>query len=274
MRKKPVHTDPRFVIKEQSLLTQFLRLAHIDPEQDHEDLVLTKLCTAFAHIPYENLSKIIKSDSVVSSGSAKRFPDEVLREYLHVGTGGTCFSLTAAFIAILNTLGFEAHPILADRHYGTDTHCALVFFREQDIFLLDPGFLIHQPTRLPKTEPLAIATEFNILELRPQEAGQKIELVTVVKNSRRSRLTYKVSPVDGPAFERAWERSFTWEMMTYPVLTRYSSGRHYYLQGNQLRIRDRQRTHKQILTPDEQHDVVTKTFGIHHDIFVKAVSTV
>lgn len=274
MKKKSFHTDPHFVIKDQSLLMQFLRLANIDPQQDHEDLVLTRLCKVFAQIPYENLTKIIKSDSVISSGSAKRFPDEVLREYLHVGTGGTCFSLTAAFIAILNVLGFEAHPILADRHYGPDTHCALVFFRNQDIFLLDPGFLIHQPTRLPTTEPLAQATDFNTIELLPQEAGQKIELVTVVKNSRRSRLTYKVSPVDGPTFGRAWERSFTWEMMTYPVLTRYSSGRHYYLQGNQLRIRDQQRTHKHILTPEEQHEFVTKTLGIHHDIFVKAFSRV
>ena len=274
MMKKALDTDPHFTIKDQAILTQFLRLARVDPQQDSEDLVLAKLCAAFAQIPYENLTKIIKSDAVISAGSAKRFPDEVLRDYLHIGTGGTCFSLTAAFIAILSALGFEAHPILADRHYGTDTHCALVFFREQQILLLDPGFLIYQPTRLPTTEPRIIGTEFNTIELLPQEAGQKVELVTVVKNSRRSRLIYKVSPVDGPTFGRAWERSFAWEMMTYPVLTRYSSGRHYYLQGNQLRIRDQQRTTRQILTSDEQYTVITQTFGIHRDVFVKAFSVV
>lgn len=274
MVKKVLHTDPHFVIMDQAILTQFLRLTGIDPQRDSEDLVLAKLCTVFAQIPYENLTKIIKSDAVISAGSAKRFPDEVLRDYLHIGAGGTCFSLTAAFIAILSALGFEAHPILADRHYGVDTHCALVFFQEQEILLLDPGFLIYQPTRLPTTEPLTISTEFNTIELLPQEAGQKIELVTVVKNSRRSRLIYKVSPVDGATFGRAWERSFAWEMMTYPVLTRYSNGRHYYLQGNQLRIRDQQRTTRHILTLDEQYECITNTFGISRAVFVKALAVV
>ncbi len=274
MIKKPLYTDPYFTITDQAILTQFLCLAQVDPLHDHEDLILAKLCAAFAHIPYENLTKIIKADAVISSDSAKRLPDEVLRDYLHVGAGGTCFSLTAAFIAILAAVGVEAHPILADRHYGVDTHCALVFFQANEIFLLDPGFLIYRPTQLPTTVPLAISTDFNTIELLPQEAGQKVELVTVVNKNRRSRLTYKVSPVDGPTFGRAWERSFAWEMMTYPVLTRCSNGMHYYLQGNQLRIRDPQRTTRRVLTPDEQYEWITNTFGLHREVLVKALAVV
>jgi arylamine N-acetyltransferase len=269
-----VHTDPHFLIRNATILGRFLDLFQIDLQADHGDLLLSKLCQAFSGIPYENLTKIIKSDTVISPGSAKRFPTEVIRDYLHYGTGGTCFSLTAAFIAIFNALGIEAHPILADRHYGTDTHCALVLLQETDLLLLDPGFLIHKPIRLPTTIPVTIATGFNTIELGPHEAGRKVDLLTIVNNNRRLRLTYKVSPVDGPTFGRAWERSFAWEMMTYPVLTRCSSGTHHYLQGNILRIRDNTRTTKRTLSSDEQYDVMSKTLGIHKNIITQAFSVI
>lgn len=268
------HTDPHLLIKDQAVLARFLRVFHIDPDIDHGEILLAKLCNAFSSIPYENLTKIIKSDTVISAGSAKRFPDEVIRDYLDYGTGGTCFSLTAAFIAIFNALGIEAHPILGDRRYGTDTHCALVFSHDADLLLLDPGYLIHTPVRLPTRAPVTISTGFNTIELCPQAAGRKVDLMTIVKNDRRLRLTYKVTPVDGQTFGRAWERSFAWEMMTYPVLTRYSNGVHYYLQGNRLRIRENNQTTKHVLSPGEEHDFITKTLGIKTNIITQALSVV
>lgn len=273
-RERPVHTDPHFLLADQAVLTHFLRVFQIDPNFDRGEPLITKLCTAFSKIPYENLTKIIKSDMVISTGSAKRLPDEVISDYLHYGTGGTCFSLTATFIAILNALSIEAHPILGDRRYGSDTHCALVFSQDSDLLLLDPGYLIHTPTRLPTVTPVSISTGFNTIELIPHEAGRKVDLVTIVKNDRRFRLTYKINPVDGPTFGRAWERSFAWEMMTYPVLTRYTNGVHYYLQGTMLRIRDGEKTTKHTLSPDEQYDFVSKTLGINTNIITQAFSVV
>lgn len=277
-RGRPTHSDPHFLIKDQVVLARFLRVSQIDPHIDHGDALIAKLCAVFSSIPYENLTKIIKSDTVISPGSAKRLPDEVIRDYLCYGTGGTCFSLTAAFIAIFNALGIEAHPILGDRHYGPDTHCALVFSQAfsqaTDLFLLDPGYLIHKPVRLPTVNPVTFPTGFNTIELRPHDAGHKVDLLTIVNNDRRYRLTYKISPVDGPTFGRAWERSFVWEMMTYPVLTRYSNGIHHYLQGNMLRIRDQRRATKHVLSPDEQYDFISKTLGINKNIITQAFSVV
>ncbi len=270
----PIHADPHFLVADQTVLHQFLRVFHINPNIAQGESLLAKLCMAFSKIPYENLTKIIKSDTVISASSAKRFPDEVIRDYLHYGSGGTCFSLTAAFIAIFNAQGIEAHPILADRHYGTDTHCALVFSENAELRLLDPGFLINTPSRLPTTDPVTISTGFNTIELRPHDAGRKFELLTIAINSKRSRLTYKVNPVDGPTFGRAWERSFAWEMMTYPVLTRYNNGIHYYLQGNLLRIREHGHTTKHTLSPDAEHDFMTKTLGINPNIIMQAFKVV
>lgn len=270
--KTPIHTDPHLLITEQTTFTRFLKAIHVDPHVDRGEVLLTRLCAAFARIPYENLTKIIKSGELINPSNAKRLPDEVLRDYLEHGTGGTCFSLTAAFIAIFNALSIEAHPILADRHYGTDTHCALVFSHEADLLLLDPGFLINQPVRLPSLEPIIRSTGFNTIELVPHDAGRKVELFTIANKSRRSRLTYKINPLDGPTFGRAWERSFAWEMMTYPVLTRYSNGIQHYLQGNTLRIRKNGQTTRQTLSPDEEYEFISKTLGINKTVIKKAFS--
>ncbi len=63
------------------------------------------------------------------------------------------------------------------------------------------------------------------------------------------------------------------EMMTYPVLTRCQQ---YALlsAGNQLRIRDPQRTTRRVLTPDEQYEWITNTFGLHQEVLVKALAVV
>jgi hypothetical protein len=98
MIKKPLYTDPHFTITDQAILTQFLRLAQVDPLHDHEDLILAKLCAAFAHIPYENLTKIIKADAVISSDSAKRLPMKCCEIICTLVPAAPVF-MTAAFIA-------------------------------------------------------------------------------------------------------------------------------------------------------------------------------
>ncbi len=271
---RTIHNDPHFLIRDQHVLIDFLRRFAIEPPHEPDNSFLETLCAAFANIPYENLTKIIKSGTVITPNRAKRLPDEVLRDYLHYGSGGTCFSLTATFIALFNAFGIEAHPILADRHYGTDTHCALVFSQESKLSLLDPGYLIHRPVRLPTTEPVSFSTGVSTIELQPHDAGRTVELLTVSHHNTRSRLTYKVTPLDGAAFGRAWERSFAWDMMTYPILTGVRNGVQYYLQGNQLRIREKARTRKQVISSHKQYALVSRTVGIDQRILTQALSVV
>lgn len=265
----PVHTDPHFLITDQAALNRLLARFHVSA--DERETLLFKLGDLFACMPYENLTKMIKSDSGLSAGHAKRLPDEVIRDYLHYGAGGTCFSLTATFIAVLSALGIEAHPLLADRRYGTDTHCALMLAQEGAFFLLDPGYLLFQPVQLPTHAPVNIPAEMNTLELAPKQTGRQVDLYTVVNRDRRFRLTYKVAPVDGPTFGRAWERSFAWEMMTYPVLSRYQGGVHYYLQDTMVRIRRPEGSVKQTFTGDEQCQFMHRTLGIHTTIIHRAL---
>jgi arylamine N-acetyltransferase len=229
------HDAPWLTISN-GILEKFLTKCNID-RSIGKILLVDKIAAAFSSIPYENLTKIIKTDAMVNPVSSMRHPDELIGDYLRWGTGGTCFSLTAAIIAVYNALGIETHPVLADRHYGPDTHCGLIIVRADGLLLLDPGYLLFVPTLLPREKSVSVNTGYNTIELVPLDNGEKMEFYTVVKGNRKLRLVYKIKPVDAIVFAKAWEHSFLWEMMTYPVLTRVSAGQHMYLQGDKLAIR-------------------------------------
>lgn len=268
-----VHTAPIFCCGDRGLLDRFFKRYGIDRNRDSLSII-EKCAEAFSCIPYENLTKIIKSDLVLSRASALRFPDEVLADHLRYGTGGTCFSLTAALIGVFNALGIEAQPLLADRHYGPDTHCGLVVKHENRALLIDPGFLLFVPTPLPSSALSAIDLGYTTVELRPIEGGNRIELATSSRGARKVRLTYKRSPADAEAFQHAWEDSFTWEMMTYPVLTRCTAGRHMYMQGDTTMVRTSEKTVRSKLEAADQIAFIGDQMGIARTVVLKAWETI
>ena len=271
---KPIHDAPWLQIRDKEILARFLKKSGIDPAQQREQLI-NRIAGAFSSIPFENLTKIIKADSVVSAASAMRYPDEMLGDFLKWGTGGTCFSLTASVVAVFDSLGIEACPVLADRHYGINTHCGLMIVQPGgDVLLLDPGYLLFAPVQIPKEQPAFFDTGFNRVELHPVNGGTRLELYTSVKGNRKLRLTFKLEPVSDAAFGKAWEQSFAFEMMTYPVLTRTVNGCHQYLQGNVLAVRDSLRTQRLTLTPEKQVEFYTISAGMDKTIVTRALEIV
>jgi arylamine N-acetyltransferase len=267
-----VHDAPCFQVKNETL-SQVLSRAMVSVETAQKQKV-EAVARLFSTIPYENLTKIIKSDVLVNARSALRYPDELLGDWLRWGTGGTCFSLTSAMVAVYNCMGIEAHPLLADRHYGVNTHCALAVVLTDGAYLLDPGFLLYHPVLLPTTVPVSVNTGYNIIELIPKENGSRIEMYTIVKGSRKMRLVYKSAFIDAVQFEKAWESSFAWEMMNYPVLTRVSASQHIYLQGDALSVRNAEKTNRQKMTTEEQFKFISGTMGIDPEITRKALEII
>jgi hypothetical protein len=263
------HKAPVFCCNDTAVLERFFKRYGIDRE-DAPEALIPKCARAFSNLPYENLTKIIKSDLVLNRASALRFPSEVLADHLDFGTGGTCFSLTAALIAVFNALEIEAQPLLANRHYGPDTHCGLAVRHPEQWSLIDPGFLLFDPTPLPSSASAVIHLGYTTVELRPLDNGSRIELATTGNGTRKVRLVYKRSPVDAEAYTRAWIDSFTWEMMTYPVLTRSVAGSHIYLQGASSMIRSPEQTVRSKLQPSEQLDFIDRNMGISREVVLKA----
>ena len=182
------------------------------------------------------MTKIIKHAEYRAPAASRRTPREVLHGF-HRGAGGTCFSLTATLLHLVRAMGFDAEPILADRRYGADTHCALIVWMDEHPYLLDPGYLIVEPIPLCQAATgLVVPTRFNQLELIPGENG-RLELHTTEQGNRRYRLTFKTNPADDQAFLQAWDASFDWEGMHYPVLTRVTEHQQRYLRGTHLQTR-------------------------------------
>lgn len=231
----------------------------------------------FARIPYENLSKIVKYDQVGRPELARRGPVEVFRDHLTCGAGGTCFSLTAAMLHALRALGIACQPILADRRYGPDTHCALLAWFDGRPHLLDPGYLIVDPIPLFTAGEFRRDTPFNQLLLIARDAGQRIELFTISPTAAcsagapRYRLTYRTSPVDEGEFLRAWDASFDWDMMQHAVLTRVSGDRQLYLQDARLQERSPAGAQRRELSPDELGLAIAGQFDIDRRLAEQAL---
>ncbi len=234
--------------------------------------LLNAVVTAFAKLPYENITKIIKKAECGSPEKSRRYPEEVVRDHIAWGTGGTCFSLTSALRDLVQNLGWEAEYILADRNYGQDTHCALLLRIDGGPHLLDPGFLILNPIPIGGVEEQAVDTGFNRLILAPESRPNRLSLSTIRQNSKAYRLTYKTSPVDKGEFQKAWDSSFDWDMMNYPLLTRTIESGQIYLRGSRLQISKDGSVEKREIRRDDIVSRISGEFHINPEIIAHAIS--
>lgn len=116
------------------------------------------LLRSMASVPYENLSKILER-------GRRRSDEEVARDHLNLGTGGTCFSLVSLFLALARRAGLSARPVFADRSYGADTHCAAVVTRvvgDTQVYLRDR---YHHVTRRSGSIQRELSPEEVVLEI-------------------------------------------------------------------------------------------------------------
>lgn len=256
--------DPR-------LLQAFLQRFGLRTDQPPRTL-LCAVATAFSQLPYENLTKIIKQAEVGDAARAKRLPAEVLADHGTHGAGGTCFALTATLLHLVRALGWQAEPLLADRRYGPNTHCALAVWIDGRPHLLDPGYLIVEPIPLPNADATRLTTAFNEVVLTPRAGGEKLELATVSQGHNKYRLTFRTTPADAGEFLRAWEASFAWDMMHYPVLTRVVGSQQRYLQGDRFQIRSRTAVARQEVPAAELLDRIAAEFGIARDLAAQALT--
>jgi arylamine N-acetyltransferase len=226
---------------------------------------------AFAGLPYENITKIVKLAECGDPEKSRRYPEEVIKDHIRWGAGGTCFSLTSALRHLVRSLGWKAEYVLADRRYGPDTHCALLVWIDGVCHLLDPGFLMVDPIPVSDAEQ-QIETGFNRLILAPEDGKDRISLSTVGQGSKAYRLTYKTSPVDEREFLKAWDASFGWDMMQYPLLTRTAASGQIYLRGAKLRISTADSIERQEISGDELIPRIAKEFRIHPAVVARAFS--
>jgi len=263
--------SPLTPLRERKLLSLFLKRFGLSADAEPRQL-LRDVAAAFAGLPYENLTKIIKGHEFGNPTQARRLPDEVVTDHLEFGTGGTCFSLTATLLHLVRSLGWRAEPLLADRRYGDNTHCAMLVWIDDRPHLVDPGYLIVDPIPLESAAETRLRTAFNDLVLSPHTQGEKLDLLTVSQRRQTHRLTFKTAPADEGEFLHAWDASFDWDMMRYPVLTRVSGSKQLYLRGDRFQTRSLDGVERREVPHEELVRRIAADFGIDPQVAARAMS--
>jgi len=206
---------------------RFIRLFKISDDAPS----LNHLCTilqAFAHLPYENLSKIIKLHQR-GSDSPFRFPEEVISDHELYKLGGTCFSLTFTLKSILDYYGYQTSILMADMKAGPNSHCLLLLDFEGRQYLLDPGYLIQHPL------PLSDLTATAGIRLNYSPDTRRYELFTAERQQFRWRYSFVKEPVSLDKFVQLWQESFHWFSMHGICLSRRDEAGFLYIHNHYIK---------------------------------------
>ena len=230
-------------------------------------LQLKRIGAAFSHLPYENVTKILKEARSTSIHQKLRKTDEVLTDHLRWSTGGTCFSLCNALLSILKNSGFETFIAMADMHYGTNIHCVVLVKLPEGRFVLDPGYLLHNPIRLPDSDFEQITkTPMNAVVIQ-NEGNENFSLFTIESSQRKWRYRLKACPVTSEEFEAHWIHSFSLNSMEHLIMTRLDNHGRLYFRKNYLeQVKESKRT---ILTKPEASEL-SGLFGVPADLISSA----
>jgi arylamine N-acetyltransferase len=225
---------------------------------------------SFSRIAYENLSKIVLYDTCKDPEKSLRTPEVLIEDHFTRGAGGACFSLTYLASRMLRQFGIPSRLITGDRNEGKDTHCAVVCPLNDGLYLLDVGFLLFEPVLLDPARPTTTPTPFSLVETVPCPPDC-FHLYTSLNGPRKHRATLKMEYLDDASFRRCWIRTFQFEMMGYPVVTRITGRTQCHLRGTRWVVRTPETVEKRDVTPEDIPGLVEQHFGISRDLAARAV---
>jgi arylamine N-acetyltransferase len=197
--------------------------------------LLEDACSAFSTIPYENLTKLLRKLSTEPGPDRLRLADVIVEEYVSLGAGGTCFSLTNALVGILSSFGFDARPVMGDMKHGADIHCAVLVEAPYGDYVLDPGYLVAEP--VPATGG-SVSVGSSTLTWVADSPG-RISMFVERGSGPEKRYELKLAEIAGEEFLGHWQRSFDAPGMNSLHLCRAGGGERLYAHNSNLRIEAR-----------------------------------
>jgi arylamine N-acetyltransferase len=221
---------------------------------------LRALASRFSQIPYENISKIIKSAGSAGPRDAMRLPLEVVDDHFGRNLGGTCFSLTFLLERMLSTLGFDCYKVMADMHSGRNVHCFTIVREGGVKYMMDPGYALHEVLELPVKGRTLAAFPHAVVEIERAEGG-RYSLWTEDAGGRKWRYTFLDEPASDVDFEKHWIDSFSKPTLNNICLTMMTPRGHIYIRRDFFKFTGRGTITKRKLKGDVE-SVIRREFGI------------
>jgi arylamine N-acetyltransferase len=250
----------------------FLRHYNLLSSRQPDLVVLQEILASFSHLPYENLSKIIKFHRHGGQEAERlRLPEEVIEEHLRMRLGGTCFSLTFFLQAILLHHGFLCYIVMGDMKVGKNIHCAMVVLLNGVKYLVDPGYLLRQPLAFDPNRPRLYHTEFTGVELRFNLAHEAYEVFTFNRQEMKWRYRFVDRPTPPEEFLQHWQASFHRNSMNTLCLTRATDEELIYIRKDFMRITNWDGK-RNVSIKGKCHAAIQQVFGIAPEYVEQALS--
>ena len=195
---------------------------------------LNRAVQHFSRLPYENVSKILKSTRHDSLDDPRRLPVEVLTDHIENGFGGTCFSLTAFMESTLGLLGFETMRFLADTPQGSDMHAAVLIPMGNAVWLVDPGYLVLERGRIP--DPPGDETVRGNIIVRRLDRNRGALFTRESDGTKKLRYTFKLQGDDPETFRQRWLDSFQWSSARSLILSKRDASGLTFMHDKHLRL--------------------------------------
>jgi len=260
------------VMRDPKILDVFFDRAGVRRNQQQKEK-LFNVVRLFAHIPYENITKIIRYSQTKDVVRARRMPEEVLSEHFQLSTGGTCFSLTFALRDILCELDFKPRIMMADMKAGPNVHCAVRLSFEGNDYLLDPGYLLNRPIMLFPDTSLSLPTPMNTIVLDPNRENDECIVSVIRKGEKKFRYRLKTVPVADEEFFRHWDSSFSMNMMRSLTLSQVTPEGQLYFSRSRIHFVQPD-TRKSKNVRGNEVSVISRHFNIESHMIESALSIV
>lgn len=186
----------------------------------------------FPDIPYENISKIFRLP--MDRQNRIRTPEDLLKEHIEYGRGGTCFSLNYTVIKVLRIHGYPAWPVHVHTGRNSFPHYAVLFSLRDYKYLIDPGYLLYTPLCL-KDKGSDFSTN-GVLDYELSKKDGIYTLYSLDSRDRKVRYSFKPDPVGDRLFVHYWILSF--DYVSSLVASRIVDNSILYINGDYVRFSD------------------------------------
>lgn len=125
---------------------------------------------------------------------------------------------------------------MGDMKSGENVHTAILVEFSGVKYLVDPGYMIHQPLRISKDTPQRFLTPHSGVNIQFVPEGERFDLFTFRNGNYTWRYRFTPKIVDMETYARHWIDSFSKPTISGIILTRTADNRMTYIHNDFMKV--------------------------------------